>query len=60
MMKRTVTFVFVLVACFFAATLLQAATYTVDDDDTSADFSNIQDAIDSAALVQLNRHLVTI
>ncbi|MCD4741777.1 MAG: right-handed parallel beta-helix repeat-containing protein [Desulfobacteraceae bacterium] len=49
MMKKTITFMFVLVACFFATASIQAATYTVDDDDPSADFSNIQDAIDDAS-----------
>ncbi len=47
-MRKTVTFMFVLVVCLFAVTSLQAATYTVDDDDPSADFSNIQDAINYA------------
>ena len=48
-MRRIAFFVYVLVVCLFAVTSLQAATYTVDDDDPSADFSTIQAAINAAS-----------
>ena len=48
-MRRIAFFVYVLVVCLFAVTSLQAATYTVDDDDPSADFSTIQAAIQAAS-----------
>ncbi len=46
-MKRIIFFASIFVACLFATTSLQAATYTVDDDGP-ADFSTIQAAISAA------------